>query len=94
MASLSEDQRLRLLENVWKSRAVLSAWNRYCTRTLVWPFLPVIPIAIYAAIEKMSTLRFLLIIFPIIAVGQFTLRRYYMQKFMSVFRSEVLAQLP
>ena len=94
MASLPPAEQQRLLETVWKSRSVLSAWNRCCTRTLAWPFLPVFPIAIYAAIEKISTLRFLLIILPIIFLGQFSLRRYYMQRFMAVFRNEVLAQLP
>lgn len=94
MASLPQEEQQRLLETVWKSRIVLSAWNRYCTRPLLWPLLPVIPIGIYGTIEKISTGRIMLIVSPIVVICVFSFRRYYMQQFLSVFRTEVLARLP
>lgn len=94
MASLPQGERQRLLETVWKSRTVLSAWNRYATRPMVLPLIPVVPIGIYGAIENFSTLRTLLIASPIIVIGILSLRRYYMLQFLSVFRAEFLARMP
>ena len=94
MASLPQKEQQRLLETVWKSRAVLSAWNRYCTRPLLAPLLPVIPIGIYGAIEKISTGWMMLVVSPIVITVVFSVRRYYKQQFLSVFRTEVLALLP